>query len=97
MAIDVQVVNNLGEVRGRAGGTEINRLCERARQAGMPMLGCVDEYDDTYFNLSQMRLVIPELEALARSSSPAEAAMAAQLLDLAKMVSIHDQMIFVGD
>ena len=97
MAIHVQVVSNLGEVRGRIGGTEINRLCERARQAGMPMLGCVDEYDDTHFNLSEMRLLIPELEELAGSSSPAEATMAAQLLELTKTVSIHDQMIFVGD
>ena len=63
----------------------------------MPMLGCVDEYDDTYFNRSQMRLLVPELEELAGSSPPAEAAMATQLLNLAKTVAIHDQMIFVGD
>ena len=59
------------------------------------MLGCVDEYDDTYF--SQMRLLIPEREELGRSSSPVEAAMAAQLLNRAKTFSMHDQMIFVGD
>jgi hypothetical protein len=40
-----------------------------------------------------MRLLTPEMEELARSSSPGDAAMAARLLDLAKTVSIHDQMI----
>ena len=61
------------------------------------MLGCVDEYDDTYVNQSQTRLVIPELEELAASSPPTEAAMATQLLDLARKVIVHDQMISVGD
>jgi len=44
-----------------------------------------------------MRLVIPELQELAGSSPPAEAVMAAQLLNLARKVSIHDQMTSVGD
>jgi hypothetical protein len=97
VAIHVQVLSNLGEERGSVGGVDINRLCERARQAGMPMLGGVDEYDDTYFNKSQMRLVIPELEELAAASPPTEATMATRLLDLARKVSNHDQMIFFGD
>ncbi|MEU8611133.1 hypothetical protein AB0C29_24415 [Actinoplanes sp. NPDC048791] len=97
MAISVRVTSNIGEIRGNAGGAEINRLCERAAAAGMPMLGYVDEYDDTYFNLSQMRLVIPELEQLAGSASPDESGMAQQLLALARMVSMHDHMIFIGD
>jgi hypothetical protein len=63
----------------------------------MPGLGHVDEYDDTYFNLSQMRLVIPELERLAESARPDEADTVQRLLNLARMVRTHDQMIFVGD
>ncbi|HEX2772414.1 MAG TPA: hypothetical protein VHN18_08310 [Micromonosporaceae bacterium] len=97
MAIEVMVVSNLGKVHGRVSGTEINELCRRANGAGLPMLGYVDEYDDTYFNRSQMRLLIPELEQLARSAPPAEANMATQLLELARRVSTHDQMIFAGD
>jgi hypothetical protein len=97
VAIDVKVVSNLGEIRGTAGGVEINDLCRRASEAGMPMLGYVDEYDDTYFNSSQMRLLIPELEQLATSAPPTEADMVRQLLELARRVSSHDQMIFVGD
>jgi hypothetical protein len=97
MAINVRVISNLGEIRGEVTGVEINRLCEHASVAGMPMLGYVDEYDDTYFNLSQMRLVIPELAQLATSVPPYEAGMAQQLLDLARIVSVHDQMIFIGD
>jgi hypothetical protein len=97
VAINVRVINNLGEIRGEAAGIEVNRLCERASAAGMPGLGYVDEYDDTVFNLSQMRLVIPELERLAESAPPNEAHMVEQLLSLAGMVSIHDQMIFIGD
>jgi hypothetical protein len=97
VAINVRVVNNIGEIRGEAAGVEINRLCEHASTAGMPMLGYVDEYDDTYFNFSQMRLVIPELERLAESASHDEAGMVQQLLDLARMMRTHDQMIFIGD
>jgi hypothetical protein len=41
--------------------------------------------------------VIPELERLAESAPPNEAHMVEQLLSLAGMVSIHDQMIFIGD
>jgi hypothetical protein len=44
-----------------------------------------------------MRLVVPELERLIESAAPGEAAMARKLLDLAQTMSIHDQMIFVGD
>jgi hypothetical protein len=97
IAIDVKVVSSLGETRGRVGGTEVNNLCRHAGEAGMPILGYVDEYDDTYFNSSQLRLLIPELEQLAESAPPAEAEMARHLLELARRVSTHDQMIFVGD
>jgi hypothetical protein len=87
VAINVRVINNLGEIKGEAAGIEVNRLCERASATGMPGLGYVDEYDDTVFNLSQMRLVIPELERLAESAPPNEAHMVEQLLSLAGMVS----------
>jgi hypothetical protein len=96
VAIDVTVVSNLGEVRGRVSGVEINDLCRRASEAGMPMLGYVDEYDDTCFNRSQMRLLIPELERPTTSAPPAEANIATHLLELARRVSTHDQMIFAG-
>jgi hypothetical protein len=97
VAINVRVVSNLGELRGEAGGVEVNSLCQRACAADMPGLGHVDEYDDTYFNHSQMRLIVPELERLGDSVAPHEAEMVQQLLNLAQMVRTHDQMIFVGD
>jgi hypothetical protein len=34
-----QAVPGLGEIRGEIAGPEINRLCDQASAAGMPMLG----------------------------------------------------------
>lgn len=54
-------------------------------------LGYVDEHDDTYFNRSQMRRVIPELERLAGFVSQGEADAVQQLLDLARSCRPEDR------
>lgn len=63
------------------------------------MLGYVDPYDDTWFNKSQMRLVIPELKALIDSTSAAEAEAATEVLVIAELLERkpHRYLIFVGD
>ncbi|WP_326708049.1 hypothetical protein OG758_00415 [Streptomyces sp. NBC_01474] len=77
----------------------IGDLCRRAETLGLPMLGYVDPYDDTWFNKSQMRLVVPELEALMNSASAPEAEAAAEVLALAEQLEPkpHRYLIFVGD
>jgi hypothetical protein len=65
----------------------------------LPMLGCVDPHDDTVFNRSQLRLLVPELRAVAAVSPEAEAAAAHAILDLAALVERkpHLYLVFIGD
>lgn len=65
----------------------------------MPMLGHVDQYDDTVFNRAQMRAVTPELTMLAADSPPEVTQAASDLLALAAQVEQkpHRYLIFNGD
>jgi hypothetical protein len=63
------------------------------------MLGCVDPHDDTVFNRAQLRLVVPELQALAQDSPQAEAEAAQEILALTALVDRkpHRFLQFIGD
>ncbi|MFJ4910663.1 hypothetical protein ACIQCR_34860 [Streptomyces sp. NPDC093249] len=76
----------------------LDALCEQAAQAGLPGIGNVDKYDDTVFNRSQMRLVIPELTQLSLSTTPVAEA-AEEVLALARTIERknHRYLVFNGD
>ena len=67
MPISVNVRTYTGETLAACTHPAIGDLCRRAETLALPMLGYVDPYDDTWFNKSQMRLLVPELEALINS------------------------------
>jgi hypothetical protein len=77
----------------------IGELCRLAADAAFPMLRCVDPYDNTVFNRSQMRLVIPELRALIELADRREADAGREILELAQHVERqhHRYLIFNGD
>ncbi|MEY6565634.1 hypothetical protein ACWEJQ_01015 [Streptomyces albidoflavus] len=99
MPISVDVRAYTGETLAACTHRAIGELCRRAATLAFPMLGHVDPYDDTWFNTSQMRVVVPELEALMNSASPPEAEAAAEVLALAEELrhKPHRYLVFVGD
>ncbi|MFF0836637.1 MULTISPECIES: hypothetical protein [unclassified Streptomyces] len=88
-----------GETLAACTHPAIDDLCRRAETLALPMLGHVDPYDDTWFNRSQMRLLIPELKTLINSASALEADATAEVLVLAEQLERkpHRYLIFVGD
>ncbi len=99
MPISVSVRTYTGETLATCTHPAIADLCQRAESLALPMLGYVDPYDDTWFNKSQMRLLVPELRALIDISSVSEAEAAAEVLALAEQLERkpHCYLIFVGD
>ncbi|MEU5153169.1 hypothetical protein [Glycomyces sp. NPDC021274] len=99
MAISVRVRTNTGETEGTSTHKALNALCELASTKKLSLLGCVDPYDDTTFNRAQLKLLIPELEALAEDSNGDVADAARELLALTALVDRkpHRYLIFIGD
>ncbi len=62
----MRVVDRVGAVL-IWGEAQHNRLGIAAREVGLPLLGCLDAYDDVSFNAHQAVLVESELGALADS------------------------------
>lgn len=79
------------------GATDMGRLLVAARQARLPLLGSVDEYDDTVFNRSQVALVLEELDRLELSANLEHAR--AELISMAVGVQQrpHRYLVFNGD
>ncbi|MFB9460912.1 hypothetical protein [Streptomyces antimycoticus] len=77
----------------------LDALCHQAAQAGLPGIGNVDKYDDTVFNRSQLRLVIPELTQLSLSTPALVAEAAEAVLELARTIErlSHRYLVFNGD
>lgn len=63
------------------------------------MLGYVDPCDDTVFNRSQLRVLIPELRSLANGSAAEEAEAVQEILALTTQVErkAHRYLVFNGD
>ncbi|MFJ4792596.1 hypothetical protein [Kitasatospora purpeofusca] len=101
MPISVNVRTYSGETLAACTHPAIGGLCRRAATLALPMLGHVDPYDDTWFNKSQMRLLVPELRELIDSTSApeAETEAAAEVLALAEQLELkpHRYLVFVGD
>ncbi|MCX5174366.1 hypothetical protein OG523_00655 [Streptomyces virginiae] len=73
-------------------------LCRRAASQDLPVLGCVDPCDDTVFDRSQLRVLIPDLRALADSSAAEEAEAVHEVLALTVQVErkAHRYLVFNG-
>ncbi|MGI5226491.1 hypothetical protein [Actinoallomurus sp. CA-142502] len=99
MGISVQIRTFTGAVEATCTHPAIDGLCERARHLDLPMLGGVDPHDDTVFNRSQMRLVIPELHRLAEETSDGEAQAAQEIIELTGRIERepHRYLLFNGD
>ncbi|MFF4922370.1 hypothetical protein ACFY4B_17455 [Kitasatospora sp. NPDC001261] len=99
MPISVTVRTYTGETLAVCTHPAIGDLCRRAETLALPLLGYVDPYDDTWFNRSQMRLLVPELKALVDSASAPEAEAAAEVLALAEQLEHkpHRYLVFRGN
>ncbi|MFF4197335.1 hypothetical protein [Nonomuraea sp. NPDC001831] len=99
MGISVMVWTFSGDMEGQSLHPAINALCDRALGLGLPMLGYVDPCDDTIFNRSQMRKVVPELQQLARLVPEDERRAAEEILDLCQLIERkpHRYLLFNGD
>jgi hypothetical protein len=99
MGISVQVRSYGSAVEATCTHPAIAALCERARHLDLPLLGCVDPFDDTVFNQSQMRLVVPELRRLAEEASVGERRAAQEILVLTGRIERkpHRYLLFNGD
>jgi len=80
------------------GALDMRDLLRAANGQALPLLGNVDEYDDTVFNRQQLRVVIGELDQIARTSSGLDP----QLQELDGMVARvqerpHRYLVFNGD
>ena len=77
----------------------MNRLVERARASGFPMLGNVDEYDDTKFNRLQVEVLIRELAVFTKGEDRQVAGAAEELTAMAQLVleKPHRYLLFIGD
>lgn len=66
---------------------------------GLPLLGSVDQHDDTRFNRMQVGLVLSELKALAEVLSGENVVALGELITLAELVRErpHRYLLFVGD
>lgn len=99
MGISVQIRAFSGAIEAICTHPAIDALCNRARHLDLPMLGCVDPYDDTVFNRSQMRLVVPELRRIAEEAPDDEAQAAQEIIELTSRIERkpHRYLLFNGD
>uniref|UniRef100_A0AAU3IGF0 Uncharacterized protein n=1 Tax=Streptomyces sp. NBC_01393 TaxID=2903851 RepID=A0AAU3IGF0_9ACTN len=99
MGISVEVRTYMGAVEATCVHPAIAALCRRAASQNLPLLGCVDPYDDTVFNRLQLKGLVPELRALADGSNADEAEAVHEILALTAQVErkAHRYLVFNGD
>ncbi|WP_405651391.1 hypothetical protein OG581_12555 [Streptomyces sp. NBC_01386] len=99
MGISVQVRTFTGAVEATCVHPAIAAVCGRAARQNLPLLGCVDPYDDTMFNRSQLKVLVPELGVLADGSTADEAEAVHEILALTAQVErkAHRYLVFNGD
>lgn len=70
-----------------------------SREPEPAQLGHVDPWDDTEFNRSQLRVLVPELRALVNGSATEEAEAAREILALTAQVQRKAlrYLVFNGD
>ncbi|MFJ9618389.1 hypothetical protein [Streptomyces noursei] len=88
-----------GAVETTCAHPAIAALCSRAARKSLALLGYVDPHDDTVFNRSQLRGLVPELRALADDSVAEEAEAVHEILALTAQVErkAHRYLVFNGD
>jgi len=99
MALSVQVRAYGGIAEAFCTHPAIARLCRRAADLALPLLGCVDPFDDTVFNRAQLSLLLPELARLSAAAPPDEADAAYEITRLARHLQQrpHRYLVFAGD
>jgi hypothetical protein len=99
MPISAQVWTLPDEKLAYCTHSSIGEIIRAARKMDMPMLGNVDQYDDTRFNRMQMKLVSSELLMLASTQSGDGLDAVEELLALVELVKErpHRYLVFVGD
>jgi len=99
MALTVDIRTYDGQIEDKCTHPAILEMCRRAAELALPMLGYVDQYDDTTFNRAQMRAVRPELSILASEPAPGVTQAASELLDLVSRIERrpHLYLVFNGD
>ncbi|WP_327350341.1 hypothetical protein [Streptomyces sp. NBC_01304] len=99
MGISVDIRTFTGEIEATYGHPSIPAQCERAANQNLPLLGCVDPYDDTVFNRMRLRILIPELRSLADESAAEEAEAVREILALTAQDErkAHRYLVFNGD
>ncbi|MFJ9618844.1 hypothetical protein [Streptomyces noursei] len=99
MGMSVIIRSYTGTIEATCCHPALDALCQQATQAGFPGIGNVDKYDDTVFNRSQMRLVIPELTQLSLSVPTPVAEAAEEVLAMARTIErlSHRYLVFNGD
>ncbi|MEU6903132.1 hypothetical protein [Streptomyces virginiae] len=95
----VQVQTFTGTVEATCVHPSISDLCRRAASQGLPLLGYVDPCDETVFNGSHFRVLIPGPRALADGSAAEEAEEGHKNLALTAQVErkAHRYLVFNGD
>jgi hypothetical protein len=77
---------------------DVREVLRAASAQALPLLGNVDEYDDTVFNALQLHVISGELDQIARESET----LSLQLQELQRMVARvqerpHRYLVFNGD
>lgn len=80
------------------GSLDMRGVLRAASAQALPLLGNVDEYDDTVFNALQLRVISGELDQIARASE----ALGPQVQELQHLMARvrehpHRYLIFNGD
>ncbi|MER6025614.1 hypothetical protein [Streptomyces sp. NPDC001851] len=99
MPLSILVRTYTGEVLATSAHPAIGAICESARKRGLVMLGCVDKYDDTVFNRTQVSHLREELVQLREHCAADETEALAELAKLMDVVSErpHRYLLFNGD
>ncbi|MCT9112668.1 hypothetical protein ACFWD7_57970 [Streptomyces mirabilis] len=99
MPLSILVRTYTGEVLATSLHPAIGAICESARKRGLVMLGCVDKYDDTVFNRTQVSHIRGELVRLRELCDADETVALSELVKLLDVVSErpHRYLVFNGD
>ena len=72
-------------------------LLDCARQVHLPLLGLVDEYDDTVFNGMQVSVIVGELGTLAGDGVLTQALEELMIMAAVVQERPHRYLVFNGD
>jgi len=101
MPLNIELRNGAGRVMRRAGESPPRKLLPLPSpdDSRFPLLRGVDPYGDTVFSSTQMRSLVPELEALWTQARTGERALVDEILEMARTCwkGPHRTLVFIGD